>query len=230
MITRNPEVVAKHTAKGVRTGSWRRLRRWRFLTLIRVWIDGNAVLALLGHLRPGTGKFLHKGGSHFDLPLSVRPGNILSLMRVGMHNLDLVKYLVEQGLQSQGIATCANCVIFIRMPWPRDWEVIDAGIRVQAIKQEPGEEPGIVHYGTEVLTSDDKTISALLGASPGASVSTQVMLECIQRCLPQLLESDEAKERMSDMIPNWNHDLKVDSARNRYLEIHEKAMTDLNLI
>jgi hypothetical protein len=32
------------------------------------------------------------------------------------------------------------------------------------------------------------------------------------------------------MIPNWNNDLKVDMARNRYLEIHEKAMADLNLI
>ena len=111
-----------------------------------------------------------------------------------------------------------------------DWEVIDAGIRVQAIKQEPGEEPGIVHYGTEVLTSEDRRISALLGASPGASVSTQVMLECIQRCLPHCLESDEAKARMSEMIPNWDEDLKASSARDRYLEIHQKAMADLNLL
>ena len=146
-----------------------------------------------------------------------------------MHNLDLVKYLVEQGLQSKE-SRMRELRNFYPEAIAEDWEVIDAGIRVQAIKQEPGEEPGIVHYGTEVITSADRTISALLGASPGASVSTQVMLECIERCLPQLFESDEAKERMSDMIPNWNNDLKLNTARSRYLEIHEKAMADLNLI
>jgi hypothetical protein len=35
---------------------------------------------------------------------------------------------------------------------------------------------------------------------------------------------------MSEMIPNWNEDLKVDLARDRYLEIHGRAMADLNLV
>jgi malate dehydrogenase (quinone) len=227
MITRNPDVVAKHTAKvyGQALGAAPTMAVPHLDTRM---IDGKQSL-LFGPFAAWTGKFLHNGGSHFDLPLSVRPGNILSLMRVGIHNLDLVKYLVEQGLQSKE-SRMRELRNFYPEALAEDWEVIDAGIRVQAIKQEPGEEPGIVHYGTEVITSADRTISALLGASPGASVSTQVMLECIERCLPQLLESDEAKERMSDMIPNWNNDLKVDTARNRYLKIHEKAMADLNLI
>ena len=101
---------------------------------------------------------------------------------------------------------------------------------MQAIKQEPGEEPGIVHYGTEVLTSEDRSISALLGASPGASVSTQVMLECVEKCFPELLESEEGKSRMSDLIPNWNEDLIGADSRERYLDLHAKAMKDLNLI
>ena len=54
-------------------------------------------------------------------------------------------------------------------------ELIDAGIRVQAIKKEDGD-AGIVHFGTEVLSSSDKSISALLGASPGASVSVNIIL------------------------------------------------------
>ena len=32
------------------------------------------------------------------------------------------------------------------------------------------------------------------------------------------------------MIPNWNEDLKVPGARDRFLEIHGKAMADLNLL
>ena len=111
-----------------------------------------------------------------------------------------------------------------------DWKVIDAGIRVQAIKQEPGERPGIVHYGTEVLTSEDRSMSALLGASPGASVSVKVMLECVEACFPELLESEEGKARMTEMIPNWNVDLKKTSAREDFSRWHAQAMKDLQLV
>lgn len=226
MITKNPEVVAKHTAKvyGQALGAAPTMAVPHLDTRV---IDGERYL-LFGPFAAWTGKFLNKGGSHFDLPKSVRPGNLLSLLRVGLHNLDLVKYLVEQGLQSKE-ARMRELAHFYPGAKAEDWEVIDAGIRVQAIKQAPGEDPGIVHYGTEVLTSADRSISALLGASPGASVSTQVMLECIQRCLPHLLESDEAKARLSEMIPNWNEDLTLPTARERYLEIHGKAMDDLGL-
>ena len=227
MITRNPEVVKKHTAKvyGQALGAAPTMAVPHLDTRV---IDGERSL-LFGPFAAWTGKFLHNGGSHTDLPLSVRPSNIVSLMRVGIHNLDLVKYLVEQGLQSKS-SRMQELYNFYPDAKDEDWEVIDAGIRVQAIKQEPGEEPGIVHYGTEVLTSEDLSISALLGASPGASVSTQVMLECIQRCLPELLESEEGKSRMSEMIPNWDQDLKTSTARDRYLDIHQKAMADLNLL
>lgn len=110
-----------------------------------------------------------------------------------------------------------------------DWKVIDAGIRVQAIKQEPGEKPGIVHYGTEVLTSADRSISALLGASPGASVSAKVMLECVQRCFPDLLRSKEGKVRLTAMIPHWQIDLKEPSAREKFEGWHGAAVRDLQL-
>jgi malate dehydrogenase (quinone) len=227
MITKNPEVVARHTAKvyGQALGAAPTMAVPHLDTRV---IDGERYL-LFGPFAAWTGKFLHKGGSHLDLPLSVRPGNIISLMRVGIHNLDLVKYLVQQGLQSKE-SRMQELYNFYPDAKSEDWEVIDAGIRVQAIKQEPGEGPGIVHYGTEVLTSEDRSISALLGASPGASVSTQVMFECIKKCLPELLEDPEGQSRMSEMIPNWNEDLKVPGARDRFLEIHGKAMADLNLL
>ena len=34
------------------------------------------------------------------LPFSVRPDNIFTLIKIGIHNLDLVRYLVQQGTQS----------------------------------------------------------------------------------------------------------------------------------
>jgi len=45
----------------------------------------------------------------------------------------------------------------------KGWKMMDAGIRVQAIKKTDGE-AGIVHDGTEVLTSADRAMSALPGA------------------------------------------------------------------
>lgn len=227
MITRNQDVVERHTAKvyGQALGAAPTMAVPHLDTRI---IDGEKVL-LFGPFAAWTGKFLQEGGSHLDLPLSVRPGNLLSLLRVGFHNLDLVKYLVEQGLQSKE-SRMRELWNFYPLAREEDWEVIDAGIRVQAIKQEPGEEPGIVHYGTEVLTSRDRTISALLGASPGASVSVKVMTECLEKCLPDLLSSEEGKGRMREMIPNWKVDLKTADSRECFMEWHSRALSELNLI
>lgn len=227
MVTDNEEVVARHTAKvyGQALGAAPTMAVPHLDTRL---IGGKRYL-LFGPFAAWTGKFLHNGGSHWDLPRSVRPGNLLPLMRVGIHNLDLVRYLVSQGLQSKE-SRMKELRNFYPDARDEDWKVIDAGIRVQAIKQEPGEKPGIVHYGTEVLTSSNRTMSALLGASPGASVSTQVMLDCVKACFPELLESEEGKSRMSEMIPNWNEDLKSPEARERYEKLHRQAMKDLKLI
>ena len=35
---------------------------------------------------------------------------------------------------------------------------------------------------------------------------------------------------MSEMIPNWNEDLKSPEARERYEKLHRQAMKDLKLI
>src|SRR5690606_19483359 len=89
-----------------------------------------------------------------------------------------------------------------------DWKLIDAGIRVQAIKKTDGE-AGIVHYGTEVITDEDRSISALLGASPGASVCVHIVLEVVKLCFPHLLESPEGKARMKELIPIHDVDIKL---------------------
>jgi malate dehydrogenase (quinone) len=82
---------------------------------------------------------------------------------------------------------------------------VQAGIRVQAIKKA---DRGAVYFGTEVFSSADRSIAALLGASPGASVSVNIALEVVQTCLPHLLTSAEGQERMRRMIPTFDHDLK----------------------
>ena len=109
-----------------------------------------------------------------------------------------------------------------------DWKLIDGGIRVQAIKKTDGE-AGIVHYGTEVITNPEKTISALLGASPGASTSVNIVLEVVRTCFPQLITSDEGRARMKEMIPTYDLDLKKPENEAFFHEVHQRAFARLQL-
>ena len=75
-----------------------------------------------------------------------------------------------------------------------------------------------MHYGTEVITDEKRTISALLGASPGASVCVHIVLEVVQTCFPQLLTTPEGFSRMKAMIPSFNEDLRKPELAAGYAE------------
>src|SRR5690606_25123976 len=156
-------------------------------------LDGKKSL-LFGPFAAWTTKFLHQKGSWTDLPRSVKPHNLATLLKVGWGNLDLVKYLIDQGTQSLGDRMA---VLHEFYPDAResDWRLQEAGIRVQAIKKTDGA-AGIVHFGTEVLTSADKSMSALLGASPGASTSVHIITEVVRTSFPQLVSGDAGLKRM----------------------------------
>jgi malate dehydrogenase (quinone) len=225
LICENPEIVSKHQAKvyGQALAAAPTMAVPHLDTRI---LDGRKTL-LFGPFASWTTKFLHKKGSPSDLFLSVKPDNILTLIKIGLHNLDLVRYLVQQGTQSM-----ADRMEVLHVFYPAakaaDWKLIDAGIRVQAIKKTHGE-AGIVHYGTEVISNAGHTISALLGASPGASVSVHIVLEVIRTCLPELLKTDEGRARMKAMIPNYDEDLKLPENADRFHEMSRKAEAILQL-
>ena len=225
LVCDNPEIVAKHQAKvyGQALDAAPTMAVPHLDTRI---LDGKKTL-LFGPFAAWTTKFLHKKGSALDLPLSVKPDNIATLIKIGIHNLDLVKYLIQQGTQSM-----AHRMEVLHVFYPaaeeKDWKLIDAGIRVQAIKKTDGE-AGIVHYGTEVITNSDRTISALLGASPGASVSVNIVLQVIKNCFPHLLETEEGKARMKEMIPTWDVDIKQPANADFYREHSQRANEILGL-
>ncbi|WP_411827296.1 malate dehydrogenase (quinone) [Luteolibacter sp. AS25] len=189
-------------------------------------LDGKKTL-LFGPFANWTTKFLHKKGSFADLPFSVKPDNLSTLIKIGLTNLDLVKYLFKEGTQSMD-DRIKTMQIFYPEAKVEDWKLIDGGIRVQAIKKTDGE-AGIVHYGTEVLTSADRSISALLGASPGASVSVHVVLDVVKKCFPELLETEEGKARMKALIPVWDVDIKKPENADYYRETAAKATAQLGL-
>ena len=159
---------------------------------------------LFGPFASWTTRFLKHSGGWSDLPRSIRLNNLASLLRTGVRNWSLVRYLVTQGLQSMEDRMQA-----LREYYPNarseHWRLVQAGIRVQAIKKA---DRGAVNFGTEVFSSVDRSLAALLGASPGASVSVSIALEIVQTCLPHLLASAEGQERMRQMIPTFDIDLK----------------------
>jgi malate dehydrogenase (quinone) len=204
LVCDNPAIVAQHQAKvyGQPLDAAPTMAVPHLDTRI---LDGKKTL-LFGPFAAWTTKFLHKKGSVLDLPGSIKPHNLATLLKIGATNLDLVKYLVQQGTQSMD-DRMEVLHVFYPGAKKEDWKLIDAGIRVQAIKKTDGQ-AGIVHYGTEVITNQDRTISALLGASPGASVCVHIVLEVIQKCLPHLLATEEGKARMKAMIPIYDVDIK----------------------
>jgi len=189
-------------------------------------LDGKKTL-LFGPFAAWTTKFLHKKGSWTDLPGSIKPDNLLTLLKIGASNLPLVRYLIQQGTQSMA-HRMELLHIFYPAAQAKDWKLIDAGIRVQAIKKTDGE-AGIVHYGTEVITNSDRTISALLGASPGASVSVNIVLDVIKLCFPQLLATPEGHARMKEMIPTYDEDIKLPQNAARFRAVQQKANALLQL-
>ena len=219
LVCDNEEVVSKHQAK-VYGQAQPEAPTMAVPHLDTRYLDGKRSL-LFGPFAAWTTKFLQKSGRLSDLPKSVRLDNIGSLVKVGAYNLPLVKYLIQQGTQSMSAR-----MKVLRRFYPdarlEDWKLIDAGIRVQAIKKEDGE-AGIVHYGTEVVTDASRTISALLGASPGASVSVSVMLDVIKMCLPHLLNSSQGSAAMKQMIPTWDEDLIPATASERFLAVSREA-------
>jgi len=109
-----------------------------------------------------------------------------------------------------------------------DWRIQDGGIRVQSIKETDGE-AGIVHYGTEVVTSGDKSMAALLGASPGASTSVHIDLEVLENCFPRLFTGEEAKAHMREVVPTYGEDWRALEKAGEFGKLQKRAREILQL-
>ncbi len=170
------------------------------------WIDARQEL-LFGPYAGFTTKFL-KRGSFLDLFRSLRLDNALSMMGVGAGHFDLMRYLMGQALLSRAKRTAALRRYF---PGARsdDWESQVAGLRVQVIKSD-GAGGGVLRFGTEVVTSADGSMAALLGASPGASTAASIMLEVLRRCFSDRWRKWERRSR--SLIPSLGQSLHADSA------------------
>jgi malate dehydrogenase (quinone) len=166
-------------------------------------IDGEKAL-LFGPYAGFSTKFL-KNGSYFDLLKSIQLANIIPMISAGLDNIPLTKYLIHEVTQSPE-DKLESLRAFLPEAVMEDWQIEVAGQRVQIIKKDE-EHGGVLEFGTEIVSSADGSISALLGASPGASISVIAMLNVIKKCFPEQMKSDEWQAKVKQMIPSYGKPL-----------------------
>jgi malate dehydrogenase (quinone) len=166
-------------------------------------INGKPAL-LFGPFAGFTTKFL-KAGSKFDLAKSIKKNNLKAMLGVGKHNLDLTKYLVKEARQTHEQRMDALRE-FLPQADNKDWQLEQAGQRVQIIKN-CEDNWGKLEFGTEIVASQDGTLAALLGASPGASVSVQAMIDVLERCFSAQLNSAAWQQKMKQLVPSYGESL-----------------------
>ncbi len=201
LVTTNPELVEKHQAK-VYTQATVGAPPMSVPHLDLRIIDGKKAL-LFGPFAGFSTKFL-KEGSYLDLPESVNFKNIRSLFGAWWHNMPLTRYLIQQVTMSKE-QRMSHLRDFVKDAKEQDWELKQAGQRVQIIKRDRFE-GGRLEFGTEVVVNKERNIASLLGASPGASTSAFAMVMVLEKCFQQRLAT-EWKEKLIQMIPSYGKKL-----------------------
>ncbi|WP_412518128.1 malate dehydrogenase (quinone) [Staphylococcus simulans] len=224
LVCQDPDIVSQHNAKvygKAKVGA----PPMSVPHLDTRYIDGKQSL-LFGPFAGFSPKFL-KTGSNMDLFKSVKPNNLLTMLSAGAKEMKLTQYLISQLMLSDD-ERIEELREFIPNAKKEDWDVVVAGQRVQVIKDTDKGGKGTLQFGTEVICSEDGSLAALLGASPGASTAVDVMLDILQRCYQHEFPEWEAK--IKEMIPSFGQKLaenpelykEVKADMEHYLKLNQQ--------
>jgi malate dehydrogenase (quinone) len=181
-------------------------------------IDGKRSL-LFGPYAGFSTKFL-KHGSLLDLFRSIRLDNIEPMLFVARDNFGLTEYLVKQVLETNA-ERFAELQYFFPLAERADWRQQIAGQRVQIIKRDPVH-GGILQFGTEIISAADKSLVALLGASPGASTAAWIMLRVVDMCFK------EDPSKLREIIASYGESLIDNSELCRKVRADTAAVLGLH--
>ena len=80
-------------------------------------------------------------------------------------------------------------------------------------------------FGTETIVSEDGSMAALLGASPGASVCVDAMLELLSRAFPE--DFGLWQDKIKEMIPTYG--ISLSDNPDLFKEMNERTTDTLGL-
>ncbi|HAU5563513.1 TPA: malate dehydrogenase (quinone) [Serratia fonticola] len=207
LMTENPEVTSRHLEKVYGQASVG-APPMSVPHIDARNLDGKRVV-LFGPFATFSTKYL-KNGSLFDLLSATTTSNIMPMTHVGIDNFDLVKYLIGQVMLNDDDRFAA-----LKEYYPNarkeDWKLIQAGQRVQIIKKD-ADKGGVLKLGTEIVTDQQKTVAALLGASPGASTAAPITLDVMKKLFPEQFASPEWQEKIRGIIPSFGQKLNGNTA------------------
>jgi len=198
LVNENPSVTVQHLAKAYGKASVG-APPMSVPHLDTRYFDNKRVV-LFGPFATFSTKFL-KDGSYLDLMTSVTLENIWPMLDVGAEQFDLVKYLAGQLMLSD-----ADRLAALREYYPQakgeEWRLWQAGQRVQIIKRDK-EGGGTLKLGTEIVSAQDGSIAALLGASPGASTAAPIMLSVLEKVFKDKVATPEWQAKIREIVPSY---------------------------
>ncbi|HDS1736371.1 malate dehydrogenase (quinone) [Pseudomonas sp. BP8] len=198
LVTENPTVAMQHMAKayGIASTGAPPMSVPHLDTRV---LDGKRVI-LFGPFATFSTKFL-KNGSYLDLLSSTTLHNVWPMTKVGVEQYPLVEYLAGQLMLSDDDRFAALQTYFPHAK-KEDWRLWQAGQRVQIIKRDE-EKGGVLKLGTEVVTSQDRSIAGLLGASPGASTAAPIMLNVLETVFKEKVATPEWQAKLHEIVPSY---------------------------
>lgn len=168
---------------------------------------------LFGPFATFSTKFL-KNGSNLDFFKSLKLYNISFVSQAGLKNIDLTKYLLNQVSLTKS-EKMDELRRYFPMADEKDWKEYKAGQRVQIIKKDKLK-GGVLEFGTEVVISKDKTLSAMLGASPGASTSVAIIIDVIE----QMFDNYEYNQKIKEFIGSYKEENDIEIEK-KYREVFD---------
>lgn len=205
LVNENPDVTMQHLAKAYGKASVGSPPM--SVPHLDTRVLGGKRVILFGPFATFSTKFL-KDGSYFDLLTSTTLSNAWPMMTVGWDQYPLVEYLAGQLMLSDDDRFAA-----LREYFPNarqdDWRLWQAGQRVQIIKRDP-EKGGVLKLGTEIVSAQDGSIAALLGASPGASTAAPIMLNVLEKVFTDRVATPAWQEKIRQIVPSYGVKLNDD--------------------
>lgn len=225
LVTYNPKIISRHSAKVY--GKTSINMPPMSVPHIDTRILDNKKILLFGPFATFSSKFL-KYGSWSDLFQSINKNNFIPMIQSGIDNFELIKYLIKQLIMSNKARINALKEYYPNAN-PKDWSLIKAGQRVQIIKKDHRNR-GILQFGTEIIHTNNGKLSALLGASPGASVSVSIAIKLLYSMFPDKICSELWEKKLTEIVPSYTQTFDNKSIISLSNRIRKKTRDILELL